>query len=151
MRHYRHTFQVKAPLDAVAEFHRSSAALRQLSPPPMIVQFHRMDPMGEGSVSDFTMWLGPIPIRWTAVHADVTTRHGFTDSQKRGPFRTWVHRHSFLEIDATTTEIVDEIEAEPGNLISRLMWLNVPMLFAFRGWKTRRVLTRGSPAIQKSA
>lgn len=145
MRTYRHTFSVNASLDAVAEFHRSSAALRQLSPPPMIVQFHQIDPMAEGSISDFTMWMGPFPIRWVAVHSDVTARHGFTDSQQRGPFRTWVHRHTFREIDATTTEVIDKIEAEPGNLLSRLMWLNLPVLFAYRGWRTRRALAHITP------
>ena len=140
MKQYRHTFQVNAPLAAVADFHRSTAALRQLSPPPMIVQFHRIEPMADGSISDFTMWLGPVPIRWVAVHSDVSDQEGFTDSQQSGPFRTWVHRHTFRAIDATTTEVVDEIQAEPGNLISRFMWLNLPILFAYRGWKTRRVL-----------
>lgn len=146
MRTYRHTFTVNASLDAVADFHRSTAALRQLSPPPMIVQFHQIEPMADGSVSDFTMWLGPLPIRWVAVHSDVTPRHGFVDSQQRGPFRSWVHRHTFREIDANRIEVVDEVSAEPGNPISWFMWLNLPILFAFRGWKTRRVLERRAAA-----
>ena len=140
MKQYRHTFRVNAPLGAVADFHRSTAALRQLSPPPMIVQFHDIEPMGEGSISDFTLWLGPLPIRWVAVHSDVSDLNGFTDSQQSGPYTSWVHRHTFREIDANTTEVIDEVQAEPGNLLSRFMWLNLPILFAYRGWKTRRVV-----------
>ena len=100
--------------------------------------------MADGSISDFTMWLGPVPIRWVAVHSDVSDQQGFTDSQQSGPFGAWVHRHTFRAIDANTTEVVDEIQAEPGNLISRFMWLNLPILFAYRGWKTRRVLSMNS-------
>ena len=137
MLHFQHRFTVKSSQAVVADFHRDSRALRQLTPPPIWVQFHAVEPLGEGSVADFTMWLGPLPIRWTAVHSQVTS-HGFIDTQKRGPFRAWQHRHRFRELGDGRTEVVDEIEAEPGNLVSRLMWLTLPFLFAYRGWRTRR-------------
>jgi len=141
MKHYKrrfvHRFVVKAPLAVVADFHRDSRALRRLTPPPIWVQFHEVEPLGEGSLADFTMWLGPLPVRWTAVHTQVTP-HGFMDTQKRGPFRTWQHRHSFRELGDGRAEVVDEIEAEPGNLLSRFMWLTLPLLFAYRAWRTRR-------------
>lgn len=142
MEQYEHRFIVNAPLTAVSEFHRDSRALRLLTPPPVWVQFHNVEPLAEGSVADFTMWLGPLPVRWTAVHSQVTP-HGFSDSQKRGPFKRWTHRHSFRELGDGRTEVVDEIEAEPGNLISRFMWLTLPILFAYRGWRTRWALRRG--------
>jgi ligand-binding SRPBCC domain-containing protein len=112
--------------------------LRLLTPPPVWVQFHKVEPLAENSVSDFTMWLGPLPVRWTAVHTQVTV-HGFVDTQQDGPFRVWQHRHSFQELGDGRIEVVDEINAEPGNLISRFMWLNLPILFAYRGWQTQRI------------
>ncbi len=126
-------------MTAVSEFHGDSRALRLLTPPPIWVQFHQVEPLAEGSVADFTMWLGLLPVRWTAVHTQVTP-HGFIDSQKRGPFKRWIHRHSFRELDDGKTEVVDEIKAEPGNLVSRFMWLTLPVLFAYRGWRTRWTL-----------
>lgn len=143
MKQYKHQFIVNAPLMVVADFHQDSRALRQLSPPPIWVQFHEVEPLGEGSVADFTMWLGPLPIRWTAVHTQVTP-HGFSDTQKRGPFKSWTHRHRFQELDNGRTEVIDEIEAEPGSLLSHFMWLNLPVLFAYRGWRTRWTLRQGS-------
>ncbi|MEJ2750906.1 MAG: hypothetical protein P8183_23810, partial [Anaerolineae bacterium] len=128
-------------LTAVSDFHRDSRALRQLTPPPIWVQFHWVEPLAEGAVADFTMWLGLLPVRWTAVHTQVTP-HGFIDTQKRGPFKRWIHQHSFRELDNGKTEVVDEIEAEPGNLVSRFMWLTLPVLFAYRGWRTRWALRR---------
>jgi len=56
-------FAVRASLEAVALFHADPRALRRLAPSPMQVQ--RLDPKG-GSVSEFTMWAGPVPIRWRA-------------------------------------------------------------------------------------
>ena len=138
---YTHKFTVQAPLAAVAAFHQDSRALRMLTPPPLWVQFHRVDPLAEGSVADFSMWFGPVPVRWTAVHSDVTA-NGFVDTQQRGPFRAWQHRHSFQPVSEAATEIIDEIEAEPGNLISRIMWLTLPILFAYRAWRTRRALRK---------
>ncbi|MCB9419131.1 MAG: cyclase [Ardenticatenaceae bacterium] len=139
MGQYRHRFEVEASLTAVSNFHSDSRALRMLTPPPIWVQFHLVESLAEGSVADFTMWLGLLPVRWTAVHSQVTP-HGFTDTQKRGPFKTWVHSHRFQELGNGRTAVVDDIEAEPGNLISRFMWLTLPVLFAYRGWRTRWAL-----------
>ena len=141
-RKYAHAFQVNASLEDVAQFHRDSRALRLLSPPPMFIQFHEVQPLAEASLADFTMWLGPLPIRWKARHSEVNPMNGFIDVQEAGPFKTWVHRHSFSRIDANQSEVCDEIEATPGGLVSRLMWLGLPVLFAYRAWATRRSLER---------
>jgi len=141
MKIYRHSFTVNAPLLAVAEFHKDTHALRQLTPPPLIVQFNNVEPLREGSLADFTMWAGPVPVRWVAVHSHVTEQNGFVDSQNRGPFRSWRHHHYFRAVNAQATEVVDKIEAEYGNMISRFMWLNLPVLFAYRAWRTKAALS----------
>lgn len=139
---YQHRFTVNAPLTAVADFHRDTRALRDLSPPPMIVQFNDVAPLAEGSIADFTMWLGPLPVHWVAEHTQVDPLHGFVDTQKQGPFRAWRHQHQFRALDEQTTEVIDSIEAEYGNLVSRFMWANLPILFAYRAWRTRRALEK---------
>jgi len=137
---YEHRFTVEAPLTAVAEFHKDTSALRLLSPPPMVVQFNNVEPLEEGSVADFTMWLGPLPIRWVALHSEVDPLHGFVDTQQSGPFRSWRHQHQFRAVNENRTEVIDTIEAEYGSLVSRFMWANLPVLFGYRGWRTRREL-----------
>ena len=145
MRQYRHEFQVDAPIERVAEFHRSTKALKLLTPPPLYVQFNNLQPLFEGSVADFTLWFGPLPINWVAVHSEVNPLEGFTDTQVKGPFETWVHRHTFRSLDHNTCEVIDEIQAEPEKslfwgILSRLMWLNLPLLFAYRAWRTRQAV-----------
>lgn len=146
IKRFRRRFTVKVPLHRVAEFHRDSRALKRLTPPPVFVQLHRVDPLAENSITDFTMWLGPLPVRWTAVHTEVHPSRGFKDSQLRGPFASWEHRHLFVPLDESTTEVVDEIQAAFSSgvwgLLGRFMWLNLPFMFAYRGWVTRRALEK---------
>lgn len=147
MKRYSHRFQVQAPLKSVADFHQDSRALKGLTPPPLFVSFNKVEPLAEGSVIDFTMWLGPLPIRWVATHSEVDPLHGFTDTQTAGPFDVWVHRHSFNRIDEHTTNVIDLIKAKPSDhpfwgIISRFMWLTLPVLFAYRTRQTRRALER---------
>jgi ligand-binding SRPBCC domain-containing protein len=63
----------------------------------------------------------------------------------RGPFARWTHRHTFVRVAADTTDVVDQVEAELKRHlfwgpIGLLMWIGMPALFAYRGWKTRRIL-----------
>ena len=136
---FTHRFTINAPLTAVTQFHHDSHALRLLTPPPLWVQFHRVEPLAEGSVADFTMWFGPLPVRWTAVHSRVTPQ-GFVDTQQRGPFQAWQHQHHFQDLGDGRTAVMDTIEAQPRSLISHFMWLTLPILFAFRAWRTRHTL-----------
>ncbi len=145
---FQHRLTVKAPLAAVAEFHSRSASMSQITPPPMIVRVHRAPArLGEGDEMDFTLWAGPIPLRWVAKIEDVTPE-GFTDRQTRGPFAAWTHRHRFVRVTENETAVVDEVQAEVKRHpfwgpVGLLMWLGMPVLFAFRGWKTERILGIG--------
>ena len=139
------SFTVNAPLEAVAAFHADTSALKILNPPFVFVQLHRVDPMAEGSISEFTLWMGPLPIRWRAVHSGVGP-NGFTDTLEDGPMKSWRHTHKFVEIDGETTQIHEHIEYEyPAGwrgLASRILFgpLGLTALFAYRKWATRRNL-----------
>jgi ligand-binding SRPBCC domain-containing protein len=147
---FQHRFRVRASLAAVAEFHSQTASLAALTPPPVIVRIHRAPAIQRTCDEvDFTMWFGPLPIRWLA-QIDQVWDGGFVDRQVCGPFREWVHRHSFVPVDATTTEVIDEVQAELSShwlwwIVGGGMWLNLPLLFAYRGWQTRRALEGASP------
>lgn len=144
------TFTVRAPLAAVADFHRDTNALRLLTPPPMRVQMHRIEPLAEGSVSDFTLWLGPLPIRWTARHTEVSPMSGFTDTQIHGPMKRWVHSHRFFEAPGEGSRIVEHIDYEhfrgKSGVLSRLLFTSFGlwMTFCYRRFATRRLLERSS-------
>jgi ligand-binding SRPBCC domain-containing protein len=142
---YKHRFRVKAPLADVAEFHSQSASMADIAPPPVVVKIQEAPTrLDEGDQMDFTVWLGPLPIRWHTRIEEVTST-GFVDRQLRGPFRCWSHRHSYEPVDEQTTEVVDEIEFKLDKhpvrgMMGLGMTLSLPFLFAYRGWKTRRLL-----------
>ncbi len=142
---FNYTFIVNAPLSAVAAFHSDTNALKTLSPGP--VQIHRADPMGENSISEFTLWLGPIPVRWRALHSNVS-ENGFTDTQESGPLEFWQHTHSFEAIDESQTQINEHIEYRHAKglrgIFSRLVFgeLGLLVLFTYRQWATKRALKK---------
>jgi ligand-binding SRPBCC domain-containing protein len=142
---FRHSFKVRAPISQVAAFHRQSKSMGAITPLPAIVRVHQAPhELGEGDEMEFTIWIGPLPIRWKA-HIEQVYSQGFTDQQLRGPFKKWTHRHSFHPLDPETTEIQDEIEATLRvhllwGLVGLGMWLGLPVMFAYRAWKTRQLL-----------
>jgi ligand-binding SRPBCC domain-containing protein len=150
---FTYTFTVDAPLNSVAAFHADTRVLKKLNPPLIFVQLHRVDPMADGSISEFTLWMGPFPIRWRAVHSNVGSQ-GFTDTQEKGPLASWKHTHRFESIDENTTQIHEQIVYEyPSGwrgLLTRTLFgrLGLTFLFAYRKWATRRGLSRSEQKIQ---
>jgi ligand-binding SRPBCC domain-containing protein len=142
---FDYTFTVDAPLAAVSAFHHDTRVLKRLTPPPIIIQVHKFEPIAEGSIGKFTLWVGLIPLHWTAIHSNVSA-NGFTDSQKRGPFKFWQHTHRFTAISPTTTQIHEHIEySYPSGLrglFTHLLFnkLSLTFMFTTRKWITRRAL-----------
>jgi ligand-binding SRPBCC domain-containing protein len=142
---FEHRFRVQASVEEVSDFHSGSRSMAAITPPPIIVRVHSApENLKNGDQMDFTLWAGPVPIRWMACIEDASVR-GFTDRQLSGPFGTWAHRHEFVRVDENTTEVVDRIQATYKKhlwwgLVGRLMWLGMPVLFAFRGMRTRALL-----------
>ena len=145
---FDYRFTVHASLEAVREFHRDTSALKRLTPPPTFVRIHDVDPMAEGSISRFTLWVGPLPLRWKAVHRDVSER-GFTDVQAEGPLSKWEHTHTFAPLSNEVTEIREHIEYEHkksfSSVVTRILFarMNLYMLFTYRKLVTRRYLRKG--------
>jgi ligand-binding SRPBCC domain-containing protein len=144
MKVFKHSFRVKAPIQAVADFHSSTTALKKLTPFPVIVQIHHLEPLAEGSIAEFTMWFGPFPVRWVARHVNVDPIKGFSDIQEKGPMQTWRHTHSFKEISKEITEIKDEIEyeyfADLKYIWTRLLYAPIMLriLFKYRSLVTKK-------------
>lgn len=140
---FQHRFRVRAPLDVVSAFHQDARALKRLTPPPMLVRLHRFGGMEEGMIADFTLWLGPIPIRWTARHEDVRP-DGFVDVQVAGPMARWRHQHRFVAVAPGETEVHDRIEyahrSGPQGMLTRMLFSKPALqgLFAYRTLATRR-------------
>lgn len=146
---FTRSFVVEASLEKVAAFHAQSASMANITPPPIITKItHAPQTLREGDTMAFTLWMAFLPIRWEAKIENVSA-NGFTDRQLRGPMAHWEHRHTFEQLSPNRTRVIDEIDAslkkDPlGFLLGGMMWLGLPVLFAFRGWKTKKLLSTSS-------
>lgn len=138
---FDYSFTVPASLEEARTFYRDARTLKRLTPPPILVQLHYDEPQAEGSRVEFTLWFGPLPLRWVAVHSNVS-EHGFTDTMLKGPLARWEHNRVFTAIDAKHTRISEHIAYEhrrgPWGWFTRLLFSRVALLALFTA---RRVLT----------
>jgi ligand-binding SRPBCC domain-containing protein len=142
MTEFNHTFTVDAPLADVRAYHHNTEVLRQLTPPPIIARIHRFEPLADGSMAEFTLWFGPLPLRWQSLHSDVGP-HGFTDTQVHGPLKTWQHVHLFTALGSDRTRVDDRIiythHGGLRGLLTRLLFARPGLLYLFT---MRKLLTR---------
>lgn len=115
MLYFEKTSIIDAPVASVWQFHERPDILQLLTPPWQPVQIVRREGgLGIGAISEFRLWLGPIPVQWIAKHIDCVVNHYFVDIQQSGPMAYWQHRHQFTAIGAQT-QLKDSIEfAIPG-------------------------------------
>jgi ligand-binding SRPBCC domain-containing protein len=137
-------FEVDAPAEAVAAFYRDVRTLKRLTPAPLRID--HAEPPADGARAGFTLWMGPLPLRWRARYEGVTESE-FTDVQEAGPLAYWRHTHSWRPLGPDRTEIIDHITYQhrpgvPG--VPTRVFMSRPALralFAFRRWRTRQILS----------
>lgn len=93
-------FMARTPLAASTQelwdWHLRPGALERLLPPwERIRVVARSGPLGEGATVTLRVGLGPVSLRWEALHRDFVQGHEFKDEQLRGPFAHWLHTHRF--------------------------------------------------------
>ena len=84
------------PAEDAYRWHSNCGAFERLNPPWERVEVvGRSGGLENGSTVDLRVMLGPLPLRWTARHANVIPGRQFQDTQERGPFAKWEHTHRF--------------------------------------------------------
>ncbi len=143
MLHFRYTSTIAAPVATVWAFHERPDILETLTPPWQPVEILRREGgLGIGAISEFQLWLGPLPIRWLARHTACEPPHLFVDEQVDGPLEFWQHRHEFTAVGAQT-QLTDAIAyALPGGEIAEALlgwWVEARLqdMFAYRHRVTR--------------
>jgi ligand-binding SRPBCC domain-containing protein len=111
--------------------------------------------VGMGTRIDFTLrWRG-VPLRWQSAIEEWRENEGFVDRQVRGPYRFWIHRHSFTPIPGGT-EVRDRVEyVLPLGLLgsaahAALIRRDLQAIFDYRGEAVARLLG-GEPAPRELA
>jgi ligand-binding SRPBCC domain-containing protein len=131
--------------ERVFAFHELPDAFERLIPPwekITIIQKADISKIGSRTIVD-TKILGPIKKRLVAEHTAYDPPRMFEDTQIKGPFRSWRHRH-IVEPHPDGAVLRDEIEFEPplpifGPLAMPLAILpRLEKMFAYRHEVTKR-------------
>lgn len=134
-----------APLEEVFRFFSDASNLQALTPPWAHFQILTAAPiaMRAGTRIDYRIRLHGIPITWQSEIASWDPPHGFVDVQVRGPYRRWVHTHSFAEARGGTTvgDAVD-FDVPLGFLVGWLVKRDVEKIFAYRQRELSRIFQR---------
>ena len=109
----------------VRAWHFREGALARMIPPFQNATILEAPAVHEGALAKMKMHLGPFSATWHAKHHDVDTELGFSDTQIKGPFRAWVHRHEITG-DEQSAILKDKISFKPplpgaGSLVSSLL------------------------------
>jgi len=104
-------------------------------------------PMRTGCLVDYRLRLYGIPLRWQSEITTWAPPVCFVDTQRRGPYRKWVHTHTFIERDGGTL-CCDHVEyAVPGGaLVNRLLVRKqLEAIFAYRQARLHALLASPTP------
>ncbi|MEZ6058301.1 MAG: SRPBCC family protein [Planctomycetaceae bacterium] len=132
---------------AVFRFHEDPSALSLLIPPwEKMRLLERIGSLEPGGRVILQGRVGPIPVRWVAVHTEYAPPHLFVDEQESGPFAYWRHQHMFLDDAQGGTILRDEVDyAAPLGWLGHLCggWLirrKLEAMFAYRHDVTKRAV-----------
>ncbi|WP_341527708.1 SRPBCC family protein [Nostoc sp. UHCC 0302] len=144
MQHFKYSSVINAPVEVVWNFHERPDILQLLTPPWQPVQVLRREGgLDVGAITEFRLFLGPLPLTWLARHTEYEKYRLFTDEQISGPFESWIHRHEF-EPQNGQTRLTDAISFSlPGGEITEFIsgWLvqvQLEAMFRYRHHVTKR-------------
>lgn len=108
---YTCSLEIALPRDEVFPFFSSAENLQRITPPELGFQIITPTPieMRAGALIDYRISLHGIPMTWRTEITRWDPPFEFVDTQLKGPYKQWIHRHTFIEKDATTTVIEDEV------------------------------------------
>jgi ligand-binding SRPBCC domain-containing protein len=130
-----HAFQTELWLPLTPEelfpFFADAANLNAITPPWLSFQIVTPPPieMREGVLIDYKLRVRGLPLRWRTRIKVWQPPHRFVDEQLRGPYRQWIHEHTFEPRDG-------------GTLARDLVRYAVPFDFIAHRWLVRPDIDR---------
>lgn len=106
----RATTRIARPRDEVFPFFADAGNLERITPPELRFRVVTPTPieMRVGTLIEYRLGLWGPTFGWRTEITAWDPPHTFTDSQLRGPYHTWIHRHDFVA-DGDATVMTDEV------------------------------------------
>ena len=142
--HLKTDQKIQKPQDELFSFFSDAHNLAEITPPWL--HFRVLTPapieMKVGTLIDYRLKLRGIPIRWQSEITAWNPPHAFVDEQRRGPYRRWIHMHTFVPVSDGTL-VRDEVEyAVFGGLLIQKFFVapDLEKVFAYRSQKLKELL-----------
>ena len=102
---------IPASQETVFSFFSDAANLMRMTPPSLGFQILTPVPvsMQEGALIDYKILLRGLPMRWRTRICRWNPPFEFIDEQLKGPYRKWIHHHTFEETDSGRTFMRDRV------------------------------------------
>jgi hypothetical protein len=110
---FRGEQRIDQPLPVVFDFFSRAANLERITPPWLSFSILGAEPaeVKTGTVIPYRLRLHGVPLIWVSQIESFEPQRMFVDRQLIGPYKLWVHTHSF-EADGDQTIIRDEVRYE---------------------------------------
>ena len=142
-----YSLSLDLPRTTVFAFFSDAANLGSITPPEL--EFRILTPlpihMMAGAIIDYRLKLFGIPFSWKARINAWSPPDLFVDEQLEGPYRQWVHRHTFRDGPQGGTIVEDEVRfrlpaAPLGEAAYPMVRKQLERIFSYRQEAVRSIL-----------
>ena len=143
----KRTLTLELPRAEVFDFFADAGNLERITPPEL--NFHIITPqpidIKEGALIDYQLKVRGLPVRWQTVISVWNPPFEFVDKALKSPYKQWIHRHTFTEIEKNKTLIEDEVRyrlplAPLGDLAHWFVRRELDYIFDFRQKTVKELL-----------
>jgi len=149
--HY--SLQLPRPRGEVFSFFADAANLARITPPEL--DFTILTPLPidvkKGAEISYRLQLFGVSFNWTSAITEWCPPDLFVDEQLKGPYQSWIHRHSFRDEADGSSVMDDEITfrlpvAPLGELAYPLVRAELERIFSYRQERVRAIFMHGERA-----
>lgn len=135
------------PRETVFNFFADAANLERITPPEL--NFHIITPqpidIKKDALIDYQLRLRGIPLTWKTIISIWNPPFEFVDRALKSPYKQWIHRHTFTELEKNKTLIEDEVRyrlpLEPlGDLALWFVRRELDYIFDFRQKAVKKIV-----------
>jgi ligand-binding SRPBCC domain-containing protein len=127
------------PRAQVFDFFADAANLERITPPELNFRIITAQPIDirQGALIDYQLRLRGIPLTWKTEISVWRPPFEFVDRALKSPYKQWIHRHTFTELEKNKTLIEDEVKyrlpLEPlGDLAHFIVRRELDYIFDYR-------------------
>ena len=145
VREFKTEFWLPVPPAGLFPFFGDAVNLDTLTPPWLhfCILTPRPIVMREGTLIDYRLRVHGLPIRWRTRISAWQPPHRFVDEQLRGPYRQWIHEHTFEPRDGGTLarDVVRYAVPFDALLYRWFVRPDIDKIFEFRTAELKRLFT----------